>query len=110
MLIVLSGLPGVGKTTIACELVRATGAAYLRIDSIEQGLRAAGWQVEGEGYSVAMPLPRTSTRASRRANRRGRRSEICRGQVDHARQYAARKGWRVAEGHVYIDDGVSGAE
>ena len=31
-------------------------------------------------------------------------------QVDHARAYAATKGWIVAEDHVYIDDGISGAE
>lgn len=53
MLIVMSGLPGVGKTTIARELARATGAMQLRIDSIEQALRANGVSVEGEGYAVA---------------------------------------------------------
>jgi DNA invertase Pin-like site-specific DNA recombinase len=31
-------------------------------------------------------------------------------QVDHARQYAARKGWTVSNEHVFIDDGISGAE
>jgi site-specific DNA recombinase len=31
-------------------------------------------------------------------------------QVDHARAYAARKGWTVADEHIYTDDGVSGAE
>ena len=31
-------------------------------------------------------------------------------QVDHARAYAARKGWSVADEHVYVDDGISGAE
>ncbi len=31
-------------------------------------------------------------------------------QVDHARAYALRKGWTVAEEHVYVDDGISGAE
>src|SRR5881409_2198289 len=31
-------------------------------------------------------------------------------QVEHARAYAMRKGWTVAEGHVYADDGISGAE
>jgi len=31
-------------------------------------------------------------------------------QIDHAHQYAARKGWTVSEAHVYVDDGVSGAE
>jgi predicted kinase len=53
MLIVMSGLPGVGKTAISRELARATGAVHLRIDSIEQAMRAAGWPVEGEGYDVA---------------------------------------------------------
>ena len=27
-------------------------------------------------------------------------------QVDHARRYAARKGWIVADAHVYVDDGI----
>ena len=31
-------------------------------------------------------------------------------QIDHARAYAATKGWTVAEAHVYVDDGISGAE
>jgi DNA invertase Pin-like site-specific DNA recombinase len=31
-------------------------------------------------------------------------------QVDHARAYAVRKGWTTMGEHVYIDDGISGAE
>jgi site-specific DNA recombinase len=31
-------------------------------------------------------------------------------QIDHARAYAAKKGWAVTEEHVYVDDGISGAE
>jgi DNA invertase Pin-like site-specific DNA recombinase len=31
-------------------------------------------------------------------------------QVEHARAYAARKSWIIADEHVYIDDGISGAE
>jgi site-specific DNA recombinase len=31
-------------------------------------------------------------------------------QIDHARAYATAKGWTVAEAHVYVDDGISGAE
>src|SRR6266481_580027 len=31
-------------------------------------------------------------------------------QIDHARAYAERKGWRVAIEHIYSDDGISGAE
>jgi DNA invertase Pin-like site-specific DNA recombinase len=31
-------------------------------------------------------------------------------QIDHARQYAARKGWAVDDAFVFVDDGISGAE
>lgn len=31
-------------------------------------------------------------------------------QVEHARAYATGNGWLVADEHVYIDDGISGAE
>jgi site-specific DNA recombinase len=31
-------------------------------------------------------------------------------QIERARAYAARKGWTIAEAHVYADDGISGAE
>lgn len=53
MLIVLGGLPGVGKTTIARELARQIPAVHLRIDSIEAPMLEQGWPVEGVGYAVA---------------------------------------------------------
>src|SRR5215470_9946657 len=31
-------------------------------------------------------------------------------QIEHAKLYAARKGWLVEDNHVYVDDGISGAE
>ena len=31
-------------------------------------------------------------------------------QTEHAKAYAAKKGWAVAEDYVYVDDGISGAE
>ena len=31
-------------------------------------------------------------------------------QIEHATAYAQRKGWTVADEHVYVDDGISGAE
>jgi DNA invertase Pin-like site-specific DNA recombinase len=31
-------------------------------------------------------------------------------QIEHAKVYAARKGWLVEDNHVYVDDGISGAE
>ena len=42
MLIVFSGLPGTGKTTLAKDLAATTGAVYLRIDTIEQAIRNSG--------------------------------------------------------------------
>jgi predicted kinase len=65
MLIVLSGLPGVGKTTIARELARTLSAVHLRVDSIEQALRRAGVAVEGEGYVVAQAVAADNLRIGR---------------------------------------------
>ncbi len=65
MLIVLSGLSGVGKTTIARELARATGAVHVRIDSIEQALRQAGLKIECEGYSVGYAVAEDNLRLRR---------------------------------------------
>lgn len=41
MLIVFSGLPGVGKSSIAKALAKKMSAVYLRIDSVEQAIRAS---------------------------------------------------------------------
>jgi predicted kinase len=65
MLIVLSGLPGTGKTTIARKLANELVAVYLRIDSIEQSIRDAGKTVEGEGYSVAHAVAKDNLRLGR---------------------------------------------
>jgi predicted kinase len=65
MLVVLGGLPGAGKTTIARRLAGAMGATYVRIDSIEQVLRNAGWKIEAEGYSVAHAVAEDNLRLGR---------------------------------------------
>jgi predicted kinase len=59
MLVVFGGLPGTGKTTIAREVARRCGAFYLRIDTIEQSIRAANVPGGGTGvagYAVALAL------------------------------------------------------
>jgi predicted kinase len=65
MLVVVSGLPGVGKTTIARDLAVSMNALHLRIDSIEQALRNAGRKVEGEGYSGRAGLSSLGWRTTR---------------------------------------------
>jgi predicted kinase len=56
VLIVLGGLPGTGKTSIARAVAHATGAVHLRIDTIEQALRDGGVAVVDHGYRVAYAL------------------------------------------------------
>ena len=61
MLIILGGLPGVGKTTIARELARQLGAVHLRIDSIEQAIRESGVvavSLDDAGYRAGYAIAR----------------------------------------------------
>ena len=57
ILYIFAGLPGVGKSTLAQKLSAETGAAYLRIDTIEQSYRdLCGITVYAEGYQTAYRL------------------------------------------------------
>lgn len=56
-LLIFSGLPGTGKTTLSQQLAQRIKAVHLRIDTIEQNLRdLCGLQVEGEGYRLAYAI------------------------------------------------------
>ena len=62
-LIVLGGLPGTGKSTLANALAARLGGTHLRIDTIEQAMRNAGQTIEGpEGYLVARDVARENLR------------------------------------------------
>jgi predicted kinase len=55
MLIILGGLPGTGKTTIARELARQLGAVHMHIDSIEEAILDSGVlssPINDAGYRV----------------------------------------------------------
>lgn len=62
LLVALSGLPGVGKTTVARELARVLGAVHVRIDTIEQALRQMGREVGIAGYAVAYAIAEDNLR------------------------------------------------
>jgi len=57
-LIVVSGLPGTGKTTLSRELTRRLGATYLRVDAVEVPLLNSGVDVGPLGYEVVHTLAR----------------------------------------------------
>jgi len=68
MLIVLGGLPGVGKTTIARGLARLLGAVHIRIDSIEVAIRDSGVTVvslDDAGYRVGYAVAEDNLRLGR---------------------------------------------
>jgi predicted kinase len=66
-LVILGGLPGVGKTAIARELARAMEAVLLRIDTIEVAIWKTGMvaSVEDAGYRVAYALAEDNLRLGR---------------------------------------------
>ncbi|MBV8089685.1 MAG: AAA family ATPase [Alphaproteobacteria bacterium] len=64
-LIVFSGLPGTGKSAIARVLAQQTGAIWLRIDSIEQAIRASGvvpGSLHDAGYRAAYAIAEDNLR------------------------------------------------
>ena len=114
MLLILGGLPAVGKTAIATGLARDSKVVHLRIDSIEQALRNSYVTISGpEGYVVAYAIaednlrlgrtviadsvnPVEATRAAWRkvAKRAGKRcieiEIVCSDQAEHRRRVESR--------------------
>lgn len=63
VLISFSGLPGVGKTTIAKALAADIGAVYIRVDEIEAALKRSVLQIdtpEDAGYLAASAIARSN--------------------------------------------------
>ncbi len=68
LLVALAGLPGVGKSVLARRLSVALGACWIRIDTIEQTLRARGWSADAigaTGYDLGGALAADQLRVGR---------------------------------------------
>lgn len=105
MLIVFSGLPGTGKTTIASDLAARTSSVYLRIDTIEQVIKNAGalaQDVGRSGYRVANELALSNLRLGNRV------IVDCVNPVSESRKawkdIASRSGARLVNIHVICSD------
>jgi len=129
MLVVLGGLPGVGKTTIARAFSKAVSAVHVRIDSIELAIRDSGVTVislEDAGYRAAYavaednlrvghivvadsvnPIPITRAAwldVARRAGTRAIEVEIrCSDQAEHRRRVESRLADRERGGTTWQD-------
>lgn len=59
-LVVISGLPGVGKTSVAASVAGRLGAVHLSIDAVEEAILGcglkAGWQVGVAAYEAARAM------------------------------------------------------
>ena len=117
LLIVFSGLPGTGKTTLARGLAEVMAAVYLRIDGIEDGMRNSAlrlgdvmdagyraiWEVAADNLELGHTVigdsvnPVQATRAGWRnvAHRTGARlrevAVICSDPAIHAARIAKRR-------------------
>ena len=65
-LVVLSGLPGVGKTSIAEIVAARTGSVHLSIDEVEESILACGlprgWQVGVAAYEATRAMAEQNLR------------------------------------------------
>jgi predicted kinase len=63
ILYIFSGLPGVGKSALAKNVAKLLNAVYIRVDTIEQGLRdLCNFDVQGEGYRLAYKIAQDNLR------------------------------------------------
>ncbi|NEE00487.1 AAA family ATPase [Phytoactinopolyspora halotolerans] len=68
-LTVVSGLPGVGKTSVAAILAARTGATHLSIDAVEESILGSGlppgWEVGVAAYEATRAMAEMNLRLGR---------------------------------------------
>lgn len=96
MLVILSGLPGTGKTTIGMALAAKRSAAYVRVDEIEHALSrnaTPSHDISSTGYVVAFAIASSNLRLG---------NLVIADSVNPVLE--SRQGWRdAAQGAHYVD-------
>src|SRR5882724_1470642 len=94
------------ETTISLLLQRVSCRAHHPGQrEVGHGALLHSQRTEGKPTMIAAVYARKSTEQ----NRNDEEKSVAR-QIDQARAYAARKGWTIVDEHIYVDDGISGAE
>lgn len=96
-LVIFSGLPASGKSTLAQAVARELPIVWLRIDTIEQALRdLCGIDVQGEGYRLAYRIAADNLRLGSSVGRgaAARLPAVDAGPPDHRHRPPLRRGMR----------------
>ncbi len=94
-----------GRWRLPCRPQREQPAGVMD----RRGWTIVGWREHIEGEDSVMRVAIYARKSTDQHHVSEAQKSVSR-QVDQARRYATQKGWAAADAHIYVDDGVSGAE